>query len=252
MINHKKIKIKRLIIITLSALIFVMIFLSNQTLKILFNNKIWAHKVNNLERFDEASVKFHGIEFDLMFYSDSNHFDINHPPDSSLNLSLATYFQKQNNNADYHYWIDFKNLNQLNYIKASHVLDSLVNSYELNPDKIIIESINPHLLLPFQQKGYKTSYYVPVDLHKMSEQERTEQIEQISANLALNKELYISFEYKDYPILQKAFPDVKKLCWFTLYGSLNKVSARLLAFKILMDSKVEVMLIPFHEKNKKS
>ena len=244
MINYKKIKMKKLIIVLLSTLIFVMIFLSNQTLQILFNDKIWAHKINNIERFDEASIKFYGIEFDLMFYPDSNHFDINHPPDSSFNLSLATYFQKQINNTDYHYWIDFKNLNQLNYLKASYV-------FKLNPDKIIIEAINPHLLSPFQQKGYRTSYYVPIDLHKMSEQKRTEQIEQINANLALNKDMYISFEYKDYPILQKSFPDVKKLCWFTLYGSMNKVSARLLVYEILLNPKVEVLLIPFHEKNKK-
>ena len=85
----------------------------------------------------------------------------------------------------------------------------------------------------------------------MSEQKRTEQIEQINANLALNKDMYISFEYKDYPILQKSFPDVKKLCWFTLYGSMNKVSARLLVYEILLNPKVEVLLIPFHEKNKK-
>src|SRR5437763_1698172 len=51
-------------------------------------SKIWAHRVNSLQRFDILKNDFEGMETDVMFDPGKNEFLIYHPPFSGHVLLL--------------------------------------------------------------------------------------------------------------------------------------------------------------------
>jgi len=229
------------------VLIFIIsvVFLSNKTLLFFFPDKIWAHKVNNIEKLEEASKKYAGIELDVVFHKKTNSFDVNHPTDSSINLSLTEFFLSQKNSvSNCKYWIDFKNLDYENKKLSADKLDSIANVFEIDKKNIIIESISPKFLKLFDDKGFLTSYYLPTNLNLLDDKNLESVLKTINTNISTFKNTYISFNYKDYEIINRRFPYKKKLTWFTNYGSLNKISARILLFEISMDENVDILLIP--------
>ncbi len=240
----KKRKYLKLSLFTLVLFFSIVLFLSNRTLIFLFQDKIWSHKTNTISQLKKSNQVFSGAEFDLVFYPDINSFDINHPPDKSTGLSLNEYFKSQHEVRDFKYWIDYKNLDQSNMLQSSNCLDSIVKAFELSKRDIIVESIHPPFLLPFYHKGFLISYYLPPEMYKLDKASLKATVEQINKNLNSYENIYISFDYKDYPIVKEHFPNHKKLSWFTVYGSMNKISARLLLFKILLDENVDVLLLP--------
>lgn len=226
-------------------LFFVLAFLSNRTLLFLFKDKIRTHKTNSIEKLQDASILFSGVELDVVYSPDEKNFEINHPPDPSTGLFITEYFQAQKNNPGIKYWLDFKNLGKGNDLQSCSVLDSITKLYNISKSSIIVESMYPQSLIEFQKNGFLTSYYLPIGMHLLDKDSLAILVEKIKKDIALYDNLYISSEYKDYPILKKQFPEKKKLFWFTVYGSMNKIRARLLLFELLSDENVDVLLIPF-------
>lgn len=210
-------------------------------------DKVWAHRVNNLETLSNAQTKFSGIELDIVLIEDGEHsyFDVNHPPDSSIGLHLSAYLQSIQNPGQLKYWLDFKNLTEDNKVKALNHLDSLLQAHAIAKSNVIVESRNIAHLTVFTEQGFPSAYYLPMKLHEMDPILLELRITEIKNNVNNYKPTYLSFEYKDYDILQWHFPNEQKLVWFTLYGSMNKFEARMLVFRILNDEKVKVLLIPF-------
>lgn len=240
----KKYRIQLFFVLIFTSLLAIG-FLSNTTLRVLFPTKLRAHKVNTIEKMLEAREVFSGLELDVVYHADKNYFEVNHPPDSSIHLTLANYLQKNSENKNCNYWLDFKNLDSNNAMKSSISLDSLTQSYSLQNSNFIVESMNPNCLSGFKAKGFQTAYYLPSDLYLKSEEELKAQINSIKIKLAQSKTTYISFDYRDYSLVKKYFPDEKKIAWFTVYGKTNKFLARLLLFKIAFDEKVDVLLVPY-------
>jgi hypothetical protein len=247
MINFRKFGVKHTLagISLLLIVIFTFGFFSNTTLRFLFKDKIRAHKVNNLELLEKANHLFSGVELDVVFYSSSNSFDVNHPPETSSGLTLNEYFQSQKAFPDFKYWLDFKNLDETNETQSAVCLDSLTKISGINNSNIIVESIRSQSLKSFQNKGFLTSYYLQSDLHKLTKDSLQSICKIVNENLISYENSYISAEFADYPVLKKHFPTTKMLIWFSTYGSMNKISARILLFQILMDENVDVLLIPF-------
>ncbi|MBN2524298.1 MAG: hypothetical protein JXB24_13585 [Bacteroidales bacterium] len=245
--NLKIITLKYWIIAILVFLVLIMglFFFSNRTLHYFFKDKIWAHKVNTIEKLDKAKKRFSGIELDVVFYSDSNYFDVNHPPEKSTDLSLIEYFQSQEEHVDQKYWIDCKNLNYYNQTAAVVRLDSISQLFKINKKNIIVESVHPEFLTSFADKGFLTSYYLPQKLYMFDQETLNLVIERIKINVIISKTTYLSTDYRDYNIIDKYFPEHPKLIWFVVYGEASHIKARILLYKILLDEKVDVLLIPY-------
>lgn len=238
-----------ILFIIIILVVIVAIFNSNFVLRYLFENKVWAHKVNSIEKLNKARNKYTGVELDIVFYTakEGLFFDVNHPPDSSINLSLTEYFQSNLEMPTCKYWLDFKNLNHENKEISSEKLDSVITALNINKSKIIVESASLECLNVFKEKGFYTSYYLPSKLHKLDSVILTTTLEKISKNISLYNHYYISADYSDYPILKEHFSGRKKIIWFTVYGSMNNIKARFLLYKILMDKNVDVLLIPLND-----
>lgn len=238
-------KYPKLIALIAIGLVLIAGFMSNYTLKLLFKDKVWAHKVNYLAKLAEAKKQFSGVELDVVFENSIRNFDVHHPPDPSIKLTLSNYFASQPINLNLNYWIDFKNLSANNDSLAVVILDSIVTFYKIPKNHVIVESRDPQYLKKFTEKGFKTSYYLPTNLHKKGPKELQPQLEAIKQTIERNPTTCISFEYRDYPILKKHFPNSRKISWFNVYDSMNKITARLLLFQLLMDEQVDVLLISF-------
>ena len=57
-------------------------------------DKIWAHRVNTLEKLSFSTPFFNGVELDLV-YTDGV-LDITHPPTPSIGLNLEAYLEALN------------------------------------------------------------------------------------------------------------------------------------------------------------
>lgn len=233
--------IMALIVVGISGLLFF----APATLFFFFKEKIWAHRVNSIEKLAEAQSIYSGVEVDIIFDLTTHTFDVNHLPTPSIGLTLENYLGALKAPTIQNYWLDFKNLNTANQAAAFKRLEILTDSFQLAKERIIVESMQPELLTIFQQAGYLTSYYLPPNLHKMKPAKLKEKLNEIKDNLASHPELYISSFYKDYGIMKQHFPERKKLLW-NLFYDIYPYRGQL--YHMLMDEKVEVMLITFWAK----
>ena len=143
-------------------IVFVVIFLiaipydyySTTFLPNAWPQKVWAHKVNTLEKLGEATQLFSGIELDVVYDDVSKSFEVNHPPDSSIQLLLSKYLQVGATYPNCRYWLDMKNLTDSNFVQAATTLSQCVKSVKLQSSNIIVESPHPEFLPAFQKFGF--------------------------------------------------------------------------------------------------
>ena len=124
-------------------------------------SKVWAHRVNTLERFKFLSSHFQGFEMDIVFDEARKVFDVRHPPASSIDLSFESYLQTTESK-DKLFWLDLKNLTNGNEGAILTALLKLDQQYKICK-RIIIESNNIIPLSKISQAGYFTSYYYDWD-----------------------------------------------------------------------------------------
>ena len=235
---------------------YLIINFQMKVFQFVFSSKIWAHRVNSIEKYEEARNIYSGIECDLVYNSINNSFDVNHPPAKSINLSLLEFLQSNNINNDYGVWLDIKNLDRYNYLQSANKLDSIVKVLFMNPENIIVESRNPEFLEVFNKKGYKTSYYLPQNISNLKNETLLKQLNYTNSLIDSNKIDFISSDIKDYYLMKRSFPKTKKLTWimnnppeikdlYTLKRSLIHFKRN---FVVLYDQNVEMVLFTFKSK----
>lgn len=126
-----------------------------------YNNKIWLHRCNSLEKLYEKAAKYPNIEVDIVI-RDNHLFDVTHDIDTTFNLKIASYFDYMQEK-DGRMWMDIKNLTSENKLSVLSRLNMLINHFEIEKERLIIESSNWEALAAFTEDEYYTSYYVPFD-----------------------------------------------------------------------------------------
>lgn len=124
------------------------------------SEKLWKHRVNNVDSANFYLQYFAGLELDVFF--DQGKFYVAHDSDylKSETITLEEYFSQINNVADSKYWIDFKNLDRLNKFRARDRLLDLVSNYDLLKN-VIVESRDEKSLRIFNKSGIFTSFWTP-------------------------------------------------------------------------------------------
>lgn len=238
---------KKIIIIGLFFLAATGSFLlfSKEAFIFIFSSRIWAHRVNSLEKKQEAVKKFTGVELDVVFNKDSGYFDVNHPPAPSVYLSLKDYLLAKADPED-GYWLDFKNLEPQNAVRAYQTLDAIVAEANIDKRRVVVESPEYPLLHVFASHGYPVSYYLPT-LYKMKADSLAKALRTIKRAIDSFPAMYISSYYKDYWLMKKNFPERTKLLWWT--GSEKSFwhwRNRINLYRIMCDPTVKIFLVPFH------
>ncbi|MEC3907639.1 DUF2181 domain-containing protein [Tamlana sp. 2201CG12-4] len=219
----------------------------------LFPSKVWAHRVNSIEKYQEAQNVFSGVELDLVFSSSSNNFDVNHPPAKSIDLTLFDFFKSKKNYNDFGVWLDFKNLNESNFRQSAKKLDSIVSVLNINFENIVVESTNPLFLDEFSKKGFKTSYYLPSNISRFKNDDLIIQYKIINST-SIN---FISSNVENYAFMKENFPNTKILTWiinnppkiksfYTLKYSISNFKRN---FIVLNDEDIEIVLFKFNAKS---
>lgn len=205
-------------------------------------HKVWAHRVNSIEKLNAALGHFRGVELDLIYVSHLKTLDVRHPPALTIDLTFEKYLDAIPKDNSPFLWLDIKNLTSENASEIFKRISFLLKEKRYPIKKLLIESQHPEALELFNDAGFQTSYYLPVGLSKKSTFELDLAIDTIQLALSKNKKMGVSSSYLDYEIMSKFFPERQKYVWkidgltFTNYSQTRK---------ILKDTTVKVVLSRF-------
>ncbi len=123
--------------------------------------QLWSHRNNTIERAQQMSHRYKGIEIDVVFDSTLMDFDVRH--DEITHASSVRLFDiiDSTKSSECMYWIDLKNLKYYNVSSIIAILESYCTINHGIKDKIVIESSNADQLATVAKAGYFTSYWVP-------------------------------------------------------------------------------------------
>ncbi|WP_045389638.1 glycerophosphodiester phosphodiesterase family protein [Vibrio rotiferianus] len=131
--------------------------------------EVWAHRglttraeENTIPALNEAlKAGAKGIEIDVFYDVAQQRFLVKHDPEpKEIELTLEWVFVTFGGSTQY--WLDFKNLSQLDLDERNSALDHLVSLADPNISRrqIVIESVNEHALSAFTTQGFNTSYWL--------------------------------------------------------------------------------------------
>ena len=205
-------------------------------------DKVFAHRVNSLEKQEQALRYFEGIELDLDYLKDKDVLDVNHSPAKSIGLTFESYLSKIDVNHFPFLWLDIKRLDTTNEVEILLKLNKLFESRNYPKNKILIETRHPEALPKFTAAGYKTSYYLKPKLHQKKGKELEDEINFIKSVLLLQPNIGISSSYEDYSLMKDYFPNKEKYIWIITSPYRFKYSE---VQSILEDEKVGIVLSKF-------
>ena len=203
-----KFKIIFFLLFALAYLIFLFYPYSDVSGDIFYDSeeKLWAHRVLDVNQIEDLSNEFNGFEVDVFYNSNKNIFDVKHHGNES-DISLDEYF-KACKDLSLKFWIDFKNLNENNTNSSILLLNTLAKKHDLKSD-IIIESKEIELLSKFKEEGFYTSYWLP-NYHLLNS---FFNINQIKKNILDFKPHVISMPYSSVKFYSRKFPNYPIHCW---------------------------------------
>ncbi len=208
----KKNKKLLILIVVLIATVAVYIFNPYKLEYTGYQPKVWAHRVNSLNKLNYTQKFYSGVELDVVFDAVTNTFDVNHPPAPSVGLNLDTYFSEITNK-ELKLWLDFKNLSEVNAQKSAEVVDRLAKKHGLKNENILIESTEIHNLQFFKLKGFKTSFYLPQLVGLANESTLLPTIDSIKQLLVKYPTSGISSNVNAYEVINQYFKNERKFLW---------------------------------------
>ncbi len=197
--------------------------------------KLWAHRVNSLERFTYLKEYFSGLETDVVFDTAINNFRIYHPPAPPADLKVDAYF-RQLKSLNKGLWMDVKAVDTATIIKAADFLTSCDQLYGIKK-YVLIESSQIKFINLLAERGFTTSWLVP---RMYLEREAPGQaINSIKQQLS-PRVRFVSQEDTFLPYLKTRFSDKKIVTWALSFNNYFDLSH----FKSLMaDTSISVILI---------
>jgi hypothetical protein len=177
-------------------------------------DKEWVKAVDSKEMMSKVDTGISGMESDVYFDRRKNKFDVHHDIDNSTGLNLEELldeYSKRKLKASI--WLDIKNLDDSNYIRALAALIQLRNTYQLT-NKLLVESNRADLLTAFSDSGFYTSYYTPMfNPYLINDDEIKHWVDSLSKVIHDSKVDALSGYYFQYPFLHRYFPNYPVLIW---------------------------------------
>lgn len=212
----------------------------------------WLHHMNSVD--DVNSFQSKSKLFEVGILIGSNNLYVAHD-DSELqnNITLNAYLSLFNNLNDRKFWFDIKNIDTSNYMSLLTVLDDILKNSQnglLTKSNIILEigDLNVLKLVYNAVKNdttrYRLSWYFPYI--NLDTEENSISIINEYVNSADGYFFdYISSDIKYYNILEKAFPNRKKLFWYTGGCVIERKYKRMLLYLYAEKNKnTEILLYP--------
>lgn len=226
----------------LSCLLLYQVILAAQSMGD-YPEKIWLHRCNSLEKLHEKKHLYDNIEVDVVFREADNAFDVTHDLDTTFHLSIDPYFDYFEE-TEGRIWLDFKNLSAANKDSAYQELLELCDEYQIEKERLIIESPSWEHLKLFTDNGFYTSLYVsfpsPSELTEAEEDSCVHQLQAITDSRSVKA---LSFPYWWYSeIKEKLHRSIDLLTWkhrTTQFMFLLSNEGK----KMLKDNQLKVVLV---------
>ena len=178
-------------------------------------HKIWAHRVNSLEKLEKTHEIFEGMEIDLIYSESINNLYVAHSDADTLkNILLEDWIKHIPNPEKNWYWFDMKNLTKKNAEQIGTLFVNILNQYGIF-NKVICEGRSVKALLPLKNKGLAVSYWIKSDIvfrkifgDAIWKRSIERDIKKLKPN-ALS-----SFDWM-HPVLDTSFPNENILYWLT-------------------------------------
>lgn len=205
-------------------------------------DKVWAHRVDDLDKLNSAQNNFSGVEVDLIYISAQNRLKISHDLKDTTSLDLETYV-KELKTANLGMWLDIKNLDKDHASAIFKRIEDLSERYpNFNPKNLLVESTEIDALKVFSENHYQTTWYI-TEIIKAENKE--EELKKIKASLA-SKNTGLSSNYKNYLYLAEAFPETPKHFWMLNSSyDVNIFKNYGLIRGLIKDRSVHTVLIPY-------
>ncbi len=205
------------------------------------HNKLWSHRVNDVEEIMPTLENFPGVELDVFFEGD--HFDVRHDG-TPTGLTLKTYFSSIKNPYFYYYWLDFKNLNTNNAADSYQLLSDLLIEFNIM-DNVIIESFDTQALGYYSERNIHTSFWVYVENPYSSSNNKVAS----KVTHYMNKYKYsaLSANYIAYPFFKKYFPTTNLHLWVKSSDVSGDDEAKQIVKDLVKDPFVKVILVTTKE-----
>lgn len=207
-------------------------------------DKVWAHRVNDLDKLASTENKFPGIELDLVYDNQQKLLWVTHGKITQNTENFEQYLS-QLNAKKLQLWLDIKNLRKENAEEIFRCLEKAVKKGGLaNKRKnILIESTDISSLPLFQKKGFRISWYITEVITKNN---KAAMLARISEKLIHYPAVELSSNYHNYLFLNEVFPERTKNVWIltSTYDWETFKNYRTIR-SILNDNTVKTVLIPY-------
>ena len=209
---------------------------NQQTQKDCFE-KIWVHRVNSIERYNELEKSFTGFETDIVYHDAMASFYVFHPPlkKGSQPITLDSFLS----NTDLHakqFWFDTRYVDGTNADNAIHALQSIKNA-ETIKKTCIFELYDLDAAQAFGASGYTVSFNVhPDTISSMI----MDSVYYKNVKNRLEHIAYVSQESDYVQSLETLFKDKKIITWhlsFYDYFRMRRIS------RLVNDNQVAVLLV---------
>ena len=165
-------------------------------------DRIWPHRVNSLRRLKYLYTDFAGFECDIRIDSAAGRLFVAHDPKDVSSLVFTDYLLQERKGRKL-FWLDVKNLGNLNQTTFCGLLDQLDRKFSIK-NRIIIESPNLEALEFVRNLGWLTSYYLPSE--KIISDNHLQSVLQDHPGI-------ISQDISQHDFMTKNFPGKKQLIW---------------------------------------
>ena len=209
------------------------------------DNKLWKHRVNEIDDANKYLESFIGLELDV-FYNNNDRFYVSHDDDFDVNLTITfkEYLSGIDNVSDHYYWVDFKNLNGANDENSLKRMLKVMDEFGIKKNTIV-ESKNHTSLKKYNEKDIYTSYWVPTHFYNgVLSEVNLQDLKEIRQNLSECEHIALSSHSNNLLFLTDHFNEYNLHLWTNgLIGD----DAKEIINNLKTYSNVKVILIDYEE-----
>ena len=217
------------------------VWVSYPTVSTCFENKIWAHRVNNPDEANKKMKDFAGVEIDLVYDKLSGNLYVGHDVDEDqMKTTFRHYMQKINKPSKSFYWLDMKNL----FDNPKAICDTIkdIADYYGFTDRFFVESWDAGALKIAKEQGLKTSLWV-ANIYEDQKLDALSWKDKVEKAVAVCHPDALSAEYRMRTLLDKYFPTIGINLWQTP-AEFNDENVEITR-EICRDSHVKVVLVDY-------
>jgi hypothetical protein len=198
-------------------------------------NKIWAHRVNSIERFKKIENKFFGYEVDVVWNRNAKEFLVYHPPLKDTPVSLDHFLAEVSTHMPT-FWLDVREVAAADTSEVRKAFERLdkTGSFKL---EVIVEVYDTTVASFLANHGYWVALNIKTEwIQQFSRESQWAQLR----NVMSPRISFVSQEDIHVPLLKKHFPGKDIITWslaFDNYFDRKHLKA------LISDERVKVILV---------